>query len=464
MNRTVRKSVVENRQTNFVDTDGEPKPLVRVVDAVGLIVGIVIGAGIFRTPSIVAGNAASIWNVYAAWILGGAMSLIGATVYAELATTYPNAGGDYYFLTRAFGPRLAFLFGWARMSVIQTGSITLFAFVVGDYLSQIISLGEFSPAIYATLVVVIMTWLNVMGVRQGTRTQNLLTAIQVLGMILVISAGFFTSAPAGAADNAGGSSSSSFGLMMVFVLFTYGGWNEAAYVSGELKNVRRNMARALIFSVLVITALYVSINWAYLHGLGLGGVAGSQQVAADLVRKAFGDVGAVGISLLVAIAALTSANATVFTGGRSSYAFGRDFRQFGFMGRWNARTGTPVNGLLIQGGVSLILVLLGVFTRQGFQTMVDYTAPVFWFFFLLTGIAFFVLRRTDAAAARPFRVPLYPVSPIVFCLMCAYLLYSSLAYVRIGALAGVAVLAVGALLLLFVRPSTSDTTENEGRS
>jgi len=459
MNRTVRKTVVEKTPLRAADPAGSPKPVVRVIDAVGLIVGIVIGAGIFRTPSIVAGNAASTSVVYVAWILGGLMSLVGATVYAELATTYPNAGGDYYYLTRAFGRRLAFLFGWARMSVIQTGSITLFAFVVGDYLSQIVSLGAYSPAIFATLVVVVMTALNVLGVRQGTRTQNLLTAIQVVGMVLVILAGFI--APAGAASNTAGpaGSSSSFGLMMVFVLFTYGGWNEAAYVSGELQDVRRNMARSLILSVLVITTLYVAINWAYLNGLGLTGVAQSGQVAADLMRLAFGDFGAKFISVLVAIAALTSANATVFTGGRSSYAFGRDFRQFGFMGQWNAKTGTPVNGLLVQGGVSLALVLLGVFTRQGFQTMVDYTAPVFWFFFLLTGIAFFVLRRNDPAASRPFRVPLYPIPPILFCIMCAYLLYSSLAYVRVGALAGVAVLAVGALLLLFVHPSTSDTKE-----
>jgi basic amino acid/polyamine antiporter, APA family len=464
MNRTVRQSVVENRQVRPVDTAGTPQPLVRVVDAVALIVGIVIGAGIFRTPSIVAGNAASTSVVYAAWILGGLMSLVGATVYAELATTYPHAGGDYYFLTRAFGRRLAFLFGWARMSVIQTGSITLFAFVVGDYASQIVSLGEYSPAIYATLVVLVLTGLNILGVRLGTTTQNLLTAIQVLGMVLVILAGFMTSSPDVAPDTTRPGSTSSFGLMMVFVLFTYGGWNEAAYVSGELKDVRRNMARALILGVLVITALYVAINWAYLHGLGLSGVAGSQQVAADLVRKAFGDFGAKGVSLLIVIAALTSANATIFTGGRSSYAFGRDFRQFGIMGRWNSHSGTPVNGLLIQGGVSLVLVLLGVFTRQGFQTMVDYTAPVFWFFFLLTGLAFFVLRHNDPTASRPFRVPLYPIPPLVFCIMCAYLLYSSLAYVRIGALAGVAVLAIGALMLLFVHPSTSDTKENEGRS
>jgi amino acid transporter len=219
------------------------------------------------------------------------------------------------------------------------------------------------------------------------------------------------------------------------------------------------MARALILGVLVITTLYVAINWAYLHALGLGGVAASQGVAADLMRRAFGEPGAKGISVLVAIAALTSANATIFTGGRSSYAFGCDFRQLGFLGRWSSRTGTPVNGLLVQGLVALALVVLGVFTRQGFQTMVDYTAPVFWFFFLLTGIGFFVLRRKDAAISRPFRVPLYPLPPVLFCGMCAYLLYSSLAYARVGALASVAVLGIGGLLLLFVRPSMTATEQ-----
>jgi amino acid transporter len=149
----------------------------------------------------------------------------------------------------------------------------------------------------------------------------------------------------------------------------------------------------------------------------------------------------------------------VFTGGRSSYAFGRDFRQFSFLGRWSAKTGTPVNGLLLQGAIALALVSLGVLTQQGFQAIVEYTAPVFWSFFLLTGISFFVLRRKDAAASRPFRVPLYPVPPILFCLMCAYLLYSSLAYTGRGALVGVVVLVVGVGLLLFVRPSISDTSQ-----
>ena len=434
-------------------SDGAPKPLVRPVDAVGLIVGIVIGAGIFRTPSIVAGNAASEAAVYLAWALGGVVSLLGALVYAELATTYPHSGGDYYYLTRAFGRRLAFLFGWARMSVIQTGTIATVSFIFGDYASQILSLGQYSSAIYAALAIAVLTALNVMGVQQGTGTQNLLTAAQVLGMVFVISVAFLAVFPQPPAQTAPSGASSSFGLMMLFVLFTYGGWNEAAYVSGELRDVQRNMAPVLILSILLISTLYVSINWAYLHALGLSGVAGSQQVAADLMQRALGGTGANAISILIAVAALTTANASVFTGGRSSYALGCDFRQFAFLGKWSARTGTPVNGLLLQGAIALALVVLGVFTQQGFQTIVEYTAPVFWTFFLITGVAFFVLRRTDGNRSRPFRVPLYPMPPVLFCLMCAYLLYSSLAYTGVGALAGVAVLAVDALMLLFVQPS-----------
>ena len=437
-----------------VSGSGAPKPVVSSMDAVGLIIGIVLGAGIYRTPSIVAGNAASESAVYFAWILGGFISLVGALVYAELATTYPHSGGDYHYLSRAFGSRLSFLFGWARMSVIQTGSIAVLSFVVGDYASQIVSLGEHSSAIYAAVAVVALTGLNILGVRHGTRTQNLLTVVEVLGVLTVVVAALITAAPEPAAATAV-TGSTSLGLMMVFVLLTYGGWNEAAYVSGELRDVQRNMARVLILSMLAITALYLMINWAYLHVLGLGGVAGSMGVAADVMRRPFGEAGAKAISAFIAIAALSSANASVFTGGRSSYAFGSDFRQFGFLGRWNPATGTPLNGLVLQGAISLALVFWGVFTRRGFETIVEYTAPVFWFFFLITGVAFFVLRRKDADRRRPFSVPLYPVPPILFCIMCAYLLYSSLAYTGTGALVGVAVLAVGALLLLFVRPSIS---------
>src|SRR5687768_14644158 len=168
-----------------------PVPTLASKDAVGMIVGIVVGAGIFRTPSLVAANVTSETSALLLWVAGGAISLVGALCYAELATTYPHTGGDYHYLARAYGKPLSFLFVWSRITVIQTGSVALLAFVFGDYASQLLRLGQFSPSIYAALVVLSLTSLNMVGVRQGTRTQNLLTAVEVFSLLLVIGAGLF---------------------------------------------------------------------------------------------------------------------------------------------------------------------------------------------------------------------------------------------------------------------------------
>ncbi|CAN5657269.1 amino acid permease [soil metagenome] len=445
-----------------VQTAVMPKPLLSFTDAIALIVGIVVGAGIFRSPSLVAANADSMTTVMSAWFLGGAVSLIGALCYAELATAFPNAGGDYHFLTRAYGRNLSFLFAWARATVIQTGTIALPAFIFGDYLSQMFPIGEYSSAIYAALAVVLLTSINIVGLKLGTGTQKLLTMLEILGILLIIAAGsFFAPETSPEIAQITNNSSTSFGLMMVFILLTYGGWNEAAYISAELKNGRRLMARALIIGIVIITALYLLVNLAYLNALGLGGVAQSEAVASDTMRQAFGESGAWIIGLLVAISALTSANATIFTGARTNYALGRDFPTFSFLGRWNERAAAPVNAFIVQGAIALALVALGALTRKGFETTVEYTAPVFWFFFLLTGISLFVLRRREPDVPRPFRVPLYPLIPILFCLSSAYLLYSSLAYTGFGALVGVAVLAAGAILLLFLPKTQNSNNQTE---
>jgi APA family basic amino acid/polyamine antiporter len=435
----------------------EPVRTLSLRDAVAITVGIVVGAGIFRTPSLVAANADSESTVLLVWLAGGAVSLVGALCYAELATAYPHAGGDYHYITRAYGKPLAFLFAWSRITVIQTGSVALLAFVCGDYASQLLRLGPHSASLYAALVVVALTALNILGVRQGARTQNWLTAVEVLSLILVIVAGLTlatSNVPAVATPPAlqgGGAQGGALGLALVFVLLTYGGWNEAAYVSAEVSGPRRNVARALLVSVGVITGLYMLANWAYLRGLGLAGVAGSEAVAADLMRRAAGERGAQFVSLLVAVSALTSANATVITGARASYAVGRDFRLFGLLGRWHGHANTPTNALLVQGGIALALVAAGTLARGGFATMVEYTAPVFWFFFLLTGLSLVVLRVREPGVARPFRVPLYPLTPLLFCAACAYMLQSSIAYTGAGALAGVAVLLAGVPVLLLAR-------------
>jgi amino acid transporter len=268
-------------------------------------------------------------------------------------------------------------------------------------------------------------------------------------VLLVIAAGFSVAgaASAPAATGAATPASSNLGLMMVFVLLTYGGWNEAAYVSAELRDVKRNMVRALILSILIIAGLYLAVNLAYLNALGLQGVAASNQIAADVMGRAFGGFGAVAISVLVAISALTSANATIFTGARTSYAFGRDFPQFAFLGRWSAQGSTPRNALLAQGAVAMTLVFFGAWTRGGLSSIIDYTAPVFWFFFLCTGLSLFVLRLREPRTVRPFSVPLFPLTPILFCVAAAYLLYSSLAYAGNGSWVGVGVVAAGGVLL-----------------
>ena len=453
----------------------DPQQTLSLRHAIAIIVGIVIGAGIFKAPSLVAQFTGSPGWMFAAWAGGALVSLIGALCYAELAAAWPHAGGDYHFLHRAYGRRVAFLFAWARFSVITTGSIALLAFVFGDYMSQILRLGPFSEALWAALAVITLTWVNLRGIQTGARTQAWLTLAEVLGLVLVVAAGLWLfvggdgaaasaaaasgaeaaaaagatgGAPADAPGSSGGAPSlAAFGLAMVFVLLTYGGWNEAAYLSAELKDSRRNMLRALVGSIAIIAALYLLVNWAYLHGLGIRGMAESKAVAADLLAVAFGRAGETLISVMVAVAALTSINATMIVGARTNFAVGRDWPALAALGHWHPGRGVPVNALLAQSVFALALVLLGSGTRGGFQTMVDYTAPVFWTFFLLCTVALIVLRVREPHTERPFRVPLYPVLPLAFAAVCAYMLWSSLAYVQVGALVGVGVLVLGALLL-----------------
>jgi len=435
-------------------TQLSPSPQLRIIDAVAIIIGIVIGAGIFRTPTIVAANSSSGLSFMAAWLIGGLVTLIGALCYAELSTTYPNTGGDYYFLKRSYGNKVAFLFAWARMSVIQTGSISLLSFIAADYLVEIYSLGPYSSPIYAATIVLVLTFINILGIQFGTTAQKTLTLLEVLGILTIIFTGLFhdSSADIGLQALKEKKDSGSMGLALVFVLLTYGGWNEAAYISAELRSGKRKMAAILVWSILIIISTYLLTNFAYLKILGLNGIMETEAVGASIMQIAYGKAGSITISLLIVVSSLTSANATIFTGARSNYALGRDYKSFQLLGSWNQKTSSPINALLVQGLIALTLVGIGTFTRSGFETIVDYTAPVFWFFFLLTGLSVFILRKKDPYRKRLFKVPAYPLLPAIFCLSSAYLLYSSLAYARLGSFLSVAVLLMGLLLLLRLKP------------
>jgi basic amino acid/polyamine antiporter, APA family len=424
-----------------------PKPLLSVSDGVVLMCGMVIGAGIFKAPSIVAANTSSAAWFLGAWVLGGLVSLCGALVYAELASRHPDTGGEYAFLSRGWGRGAAFVFAWSRMTVIQTGAIAAVAYVFGDYASEILRLGEKSSAIYAGIGVVALTALNVAGTVESKTLQKIMQYLLFAGLLFIGIAGLVSGGaaakPAAAVAGAGGA----FGLAMIFVLLTYGGWNEAAYLGGEVHDARRNMLRVLIGGIAVVTVLYLLVNLGYLAALGLGGMKESQAVAADVMRVVVGDRGAVALSLIVCVAALTTMNAAIFTGARTNYALGRDFTMFRAIGQWREAGSTPANALVLQGVIALVLVAASSVTPDGFTAMVAYTTPVFWTFFLLTALTLFVFRRKEKGAPL-FSVPLYPVIPILFCVACVYMLYSSINYVRFAVSFGVPVLAGIVIMVL----------------
>ncbi len=446
-------------QSAGVAVDANPKASLTVFDACTMIVGLIVGAGVFGTPAIVAGAMNDETMILAVWVAGGVVSIIGALCYAELATAFPSAGGEYHFIQRAYGRSLAFLYGWARMTVIVAGSIAVFAYLFGDYISRVVNLGEYSSAIWAAFIVFVLTAVNYRGIHEGKVTQNIFTVLEVSGLLLIIVAGLFLAAPpapppvavAGAAA-AGGPwyMGAGIGTAMLFVLFTYGGWNDAAYISAEVRG-ERNMAKALLIAISVVAVLYVLIALAYMKGLGLHAMARSDAVAADLLKAVWGTGGEKLISIMIAIAALTSVNGSIIVGARSNYALGKDWPIFGYLGRWHDASGSPRNAMVVQGVIAMALVGLGAFQKAGFKGLVEYSLPVFWGFFLLIGIALFVLRAKEPNVARPFRVPFYPVLPAIFVCNCAYLLYSSLTYHKGHALVGLAVLAIGGVLLLFAR-------------
>ncbi len=436
----------------------KPRELLSVPDGIFLTVGMVIGVGIFKLPSLVAGNTASPTVYLLAWLLGGAVSLCGALVYAELAARHPETGGEYAFLQKGLGRGAAFLFAWSRMTVIQTGAIAAVAFAFGDYASEILRLGEKSSAVWAAVAVVAFTLLNFAGTLQSKTLQKVMEVVLIAALVLLALAALTAGAtPKPAAPAAG--AHMSFGLAMIFVLFTYGGWNEAAYLAGEVREARRNMVRILVWGIVFVTALYLLVNAAYLAALGLGGIRDSKAVAADVMRLLAGDKGAVLVSLIVCVSALTTLNAAIFTGARTNWALGRDYSMFRSLGNWRESGSTPANALLLQGAIALVLVAAGSATPDGFGAMVAYTAPVFWTFFLLTGVTLFVFRQRGGEAPA-FRTPLYPLVPLAFLAMCAYMLWSSVDYIRNPVfgpkfgdmvLAGLAVMAAGIPLYFLAR-------------
>jgi APA family basic amino acid/polyamine antiporter len=446
--------------------DQQPTAQLSLFDTVNLIIGIVVGVAIFKAPGTVFGNVEYAWQAIAAWLLGGVLSLMGALCFAELATTYPQSGGAYVYLRRAFGPCMAFLFGWGQLVAMITGTIGSLAYVFADYTVALLGIDANRGVALAAAAVVVLTGTNLAGVATGKTVQNLLTTAKLVGLFVIVAIGFTMPAPAIDYSERLALEGPGFGLAMILVLFAYGGWSDAAYVTAEVRDRRRNITLALILGVVAITAAYLLVNFALLRGLGFRALRGSAVPAADLLQNAWGGVASKAMSLLVLVSTLGAINGVIFTGARVYVSLGEDHVVFGKLAKWNAKRTAPSWALIVQAAIALVLILIvgtavgqqcldGLFGQfglatlpwsrfsGGFDMLLAATAPVFWLFLLLTIVSLFVLRQRDREIERPFRVPLYPLPPLIFSATCLYMLYASIQYAGMLTVLGLVPLTLG---------------------
>jgi amino acid transporter len=447
-----------------------PRRQLTLFDSTSIIMGIIIGAGIYESSPVIAACVPGIPALVGVWVLGGVLSLLGALCYVELGTAYPREGGDYVFISRAFGRGMGFVFAWAQLWVVRPGSIGAMAYVFARYAHHLVPIctGKreyLGWVVYAAGSILVLSLVNVLGVRQGKWTQNLLTTAKVLGLVAVAVVGLLWASPvAQAAQVQPVGIPTPFAVAMILVLFAYGGWHEMAYVGAEVRHPHKNIFRAMLLGTVAVAAVYVLVNLAFVHALGLQGTRNSPAAAADVLKLGFGVWGDRFVSVLISVSALAAVNGQIFTGARIYYAMGQDHYLFSSLGRWHARLRTPVRSLVVQAVITLAIMLgfaaivrTDLIPRDGFGSafvmMIVFTGPMFWGFMALVAVALLLLRYREPQVPRPYHVPLYPVVPLVFCACSLFMTYSSLKYAvehySHAAIWALSAMAVGVVLAFF---------------
>ena len=420
-----------------------------LADVTLIVMGGIIGSGIFVNPSVVAARAGSAAGALGAWALGGAIALAGAFVYAELGARRPEAGGQYAYLREAFHPGLAFAYAWALLLLIQTGGMAASAMTFARYVRELghVPLAE---GVLSALVLAALTLVNALGVRAGAGTQHVLMVLKIAAILAIVAAGMALAAqpaalpPATAATEA----PAGFGAAMVPVLFAYGGWQTAAFVGGEVKDPARTLPRGMVLGVVGVVILYLAVNIACLRVLGAAGLAGTPAPAAALMRAAFGEGGARVLALGVAASTLGFLSQGMLTAPRVYYAMAADGLFFGAIARVNDRTHVPVRAVVLQGAAATLLALTGEYGR-----ILDTVVSADWIFFGLSAACVFVFRRADGGATpHGARVPLHPLTTLAFIAASAWIVVPSLAHdPRNGAVGLALMLAAWPVYLLWRR-------------
>ena len=426
-----------------------------------LVVGGIIGSGIFLNPSIVARRTGSAALTLATWTLGAVIALLGAFIYAELGRRRPQAGGGYAYLRDAFGPLPAFLYGWSMLLAIATGAIAAVAVTFATYAVRIVGLPDGAVTLLALGSVVLLSVVNVLGVQPGAATQNIFTVLKLAALAALLAAAVIMPAatmPAFPPPIASTSLSAptTFGAILlamstalVPVLFSYGGWQQTNFVAEEMRDPERTLPRALVLGVLIVVVVYLGANVAYLRALGVDGLAVSTAPAADMMSRIAGEGGRRLIAAGIAASTFGFLNLVILVSPRVYQAMARDGLFFDSFAVLHPRFRTPVTAIVFQGLVAAALILTGSYGQ-----LLDWVVFADWIFFGTTALTLVVLRRRDAAsgvADEGFRAPLYPVSVVLFVLAALYVVFGSVTSNPGNALRGVLLLLAGVPVFMFWR-------------
>jgi APA family basic amino acid/polyamine antiporter len=411
-------------------------------DATMLVMGGIIGSGIFVTPAEVARHVGTPFLIVGVWVLGGLIALAAAFVYAELAARRPEVGGQYAYLRDAYGPMPAFLYGWSLLLVIQSGGMAAVAITFARYFDDLVHLGV-SDSVVAVATLGILTLINCFGVRSGSNVQSGLMLLKIVAIAALVLVGWLV-APASAAVSGSpvtelGSMTAlaAIGAAMTPVMFSYGGWQTASFVAGEMKNPQRDLALGLLLGVVGVIVLYTFVAAVCLHALGPAGLANSKTPATDVMRLAIGAKGATFIAIGVTISTLGFLSQGMLTAPRVYFAMAEDGLFFRRVAEVSATTRVPVVAIILQGAAAAVIALSGTFGQ-----ILSYVVSVDFIFFGLTGAALFVFRRR-AREKVAFSVPGHPFTTAFFVIACWTVVVATVVNNPINSLIGYAILAAG---------------------
>ncbi|MDQ2978205.1 MAG: amino acid permease [Acidobacteriota bacterium] len=420
-------------------------------DAAMVVVGGIIGAGIFINPAIVAQRLPTAGLVLAAWVVGGAIALAGALVFAELAAAMPQAGGQYAYLREAYHPIVGFLFGWASLLLIQGGGIAAVAITFAQYALRFVGKEGASPAPLAIAAVAVLAAVNVLGVKPGSRLLNALVGLKILALATLVVGGLAL------APHTPGSTAApilpaagllAFGGALVPILFSYGGWQSANLVAEETRDPRRTLPRALVAGTVLVILVYVAVNFVYLRALGREGLAATSTPAAEAVRRLFGSGADRFVAAAIAISTFGFLDLSFLAPTRISYAMARDGLFPSPIARLHPRFQTPAWAIALQAVWSCLLVALG-----NYGGLVDSVVFADWIFFGLAAASIFILRARDGVPPGRFATPGYPVVPILFVAAAVLAVVSAIRSSPGRSAVGAGLLATGVpVYLFFTRP------------